>query len=89
MCKQAKACWTSQDLNHIQVRAYFDEPEIGELQSGQAVKIVWDAKPNRVWHGHIDRAPTTVTQYGNRNVGECVITVDDARGICCQIQMWD
>ncbi len=68
------------DLNHIQVRAYFDEPEIGELQSGQAVKIVWDAKPNRMWHGHIDRAPTTVTQYGNRNVGECVITVDDARG---------
>ncbi len=68
------------DLNHIQVRAYFDEPEIGKLQSGQAVKIVWDAKPNQVWHGHIDRAPTTVTQYGNRNVGECVITVDDARG---------
>lgn len=68
------------DLNHIQVRAYFDEPEIGKLQSGQAVKIVWDAKPNQLWHGHIDRAPTTVTQYGNRNVGECVITVDDARG---------
>ena len=68
------------DLNQIQVRAYFDEPEIGQLASGQAVKIVWDAKPNQVWHGHIDRAPTTVTQYGNRNVGECVITVDDARG---------
>lgn len=68
------------DLNHIQVRAYFDEPEIGKLQSGQAVKIVWDARPNQVWHGHIDRAPTTVTQYGTRSVGECVITVDDARG---------
>ena len=68
------------DLNHIQVRAYFDEPEIGKLASGQAVKIVWDAKPSQTWHGHIDRAPTTVTQYGNRNVGECIITVDDARG---------
>lgn len=68
------------DLNHIQVRAYFDEPEIGRLQSGQAVKIVWDAKPNQVWHGHIDRAPTTITQYGTRNVGESVISVDDARG---------
>ena len=68
------------DLNHIQVRAYFDEPEIGKLSAGQAVKIVWDAKPNQTWHGHIDRAPTTVTTYGNRNVGECIITVDDARG---------
>ncbi len=68
------------DLDHIQVRAYFDEPDIGKLAAGQAVKIVWDAKPNQLWHGHIERAPTTVIQYGNRNVGECIITVDDAHG---------
>jgi HlyD family secretion protein len=68
------------DLNRIQVRAYFDEPEIGKLAPGQAVKIVWDAKPNQIWHGHIERAPTTVITYGTRNVGECLITVDDARG---------
>jgi HlyD family secretion protein len=69
------------DLNHLQVRAYFDEPEIGNLAVGQAVKIVWEAKPNSVWHGHIVQAPTTIIQYGStRNVGECVITVDDAHG---------
>jgi HlyD family secretion protein len=68
------------DLNRIQVRAYFDEPEIGKLSPGQAVKIVWDAKPNQTWHGHIERAPTTVITYGTRNVGECIITVDDAHG---------
>jgi len=68
------------DLNRIQVRAYFDEPEIGKLAVGQAVKIVWDAKANQAWHGHISRAPTTVITYGTRNVGECIITVDDARG---------
>jgi HlyD family secretion protein len=68
------------DLNLIQVRAYFDEPEIGQLAVGQAVKIVWDAKPNQAWHGHISRAPSTVITYGTRNVGECIITVDDARG---------
>jgi HlyD family secretion protein len=67
------------DLNHIQVRAYFDEPEIGKLAVGQAVKIVWDAKPNQAWHGHISQAPSTVITYGTRNVGECIITVDDAR----------
>lgn len=68
------------DLNRIQVRAYFDEPEIGKLAAGQAVKIVWDAKATQAWHGHISRAPTTVITYGTRNVGECLITVDDARG---------
>jgi len=68
------------DLNKIQVRAYFDEPEIGKLAAGQAVKITWDAKPAQTWHGHISRAPTTVITYGTRNVGECIITVDDARG---------
>jgi HlyD family secretion protein len=67
------------DLNRILVRAYFDEPEIGKLAVGQAVKIVWDAKPNQIWHGHISRAPSTVITYGTRNVGECIITVDDAR----------
>jgi HlyD family secretion protein len=68
------------DLNKMQVHAYFDEPEIGKLAVGQPVKITWDAKPTQSWHGHISIAPTTVITYGTRNVGECIITVDDARG---------
>ncbi|WP_260705827.1 efflux RND transporter periplasmic adaptor subunit [Edaphobacter flagellatus] len=68
------------DLTRLRVRAYFDEPEIGKLAIGQAVKIVWDAKPNQAWHGHISQAPSTVITYGTRNVGECLITVDDAQG---------
>jgi HlyD family secretion protein len=68
------------DLNRIQIRAYFDEPEIGKLAAGQPVKIVWDAKPYSTWHGHIALAPTTVSSYGTRSVGECLITVDDAKG---------
>ena len=68
------------DLNHLQVRAYFDEPEIGKLAVGQAVKIVWDAKPSLTWHGHISQVPSTIITYGTRNVGECIITVDDAHG---------
>jgi HlyD family secretion protein len=68
------------DLNKVQIRAYFDEPEIGKLAVGQGVKIVWDAKPDRVWHGHVSRVPTTVISYGTRSVGECLIAVDDADG---------
>lgn len=68
------------DLNHIQIRAYFDEPEIGKLAVGQSVKIIWDAKPGIAWHGHIIRSPSTVISSGTRNVGECIISVDDAQG---------
>lgn len=67
------------DLSRIQVLAYFDEPEIGKLAEGQSVKIVWNAKPLQTWHGHISQAPTTVISYNTRNVGECYITVDDAK----------
>ncbi len=65
------------DLNHIQVRAYFDEPEIGKLAIGQPVKIVWDAKRDEAWHGHVALVPTTIFTYGTRNVGVCIITIDD------------
>ncbi len=68
------------DLSRMQVHAYFDEPEIGRLHVGDAVKITWDAKPGRTWHGRILRVPTTVITYGTRNVGECLIGVDDATG---------
>jgi HlyD family secretion protein len=69
------------DLTKLQVKAYFDEPEIGRLQAGQPVKIVWAAKPLQAWQGHVLQAPTTIIAYGGtRNVGECIIAVDDAKG---------
>ncbi len=69
------------DLNRLQVRAYFDEPEIGRLVAGQPVEVRWDAKPNRIWHGTVTQAPTTVITYnGTRNVGVCLISIDDAHG---------
>jgi HlyD family secretion protein len=69
------------DLHKLQVRAYFDEPEIGKLAAGEAVTINWDAKPNQTWHGHVTQAPTTIITYnGTRNVGVCLISIDDANG---------
>ena len=41
---------------------------------------MWDAKPDLTWHGHVTQAPTTVANVGSRNVGECLISVDDAHG---------
>lgn len=66
------------DLNKLQVRAYFDEPSIGELQVGQPVTIVWDARPNQVWHGSIARVPSTIIAYETRNVGEVMVRINGA-----------
>ena len=66
------------NLKQIQIRAYFDEPEIGSLVVGQPVKIVWAALPLRIWHGKVVRTPTTIIGFGTRNVGEALISVDDA-----------
>jgi HlyD family secretion protein len=68
------------DLHKMHVVAYFDEPDIGQLAVGEAATIKWNAKPDRVWHGHVTRVPTTVLEYKSRTVGETIIDVDDGDG---------
>ena len=68
------------DLHHERVRAFFDEPEIGRLAVGQKIQIKWDAKPGRIWNGHIERTPVTVINLGTRSVGEVLVKIDDADG---------
>jgi HlyD family secretion protein len=70
------------DLHNLRVRAYFDEPEIGQLAVGQSVQIRWDGdpKPGHTWKGHIVGVPTTVVQYTTRTVGETLIEIDDGDG---------
>jgi HlyD family secretion protein len=68
------------DLHRERIRAYFDEPEIGRLAVGQKIQIKWDARPGRVWNGHIERTPVTVINLGTRSVGEVIVKIDDADG---------
>src|ERR1700728_4801193 len=69
------------DLSKLQVRAYFDEPEIGDLKLNNPVSIVWDAKPDLKFHGHIIRLPSNIITYTTRNVGEVLVSIEDANGI--------
>ncbi len=64
------------DLSRLQVRAYFDEPEIGLLAVDQAATIKWTAKPTITWTGKVMRMPSTIINYGTRNVGETLISID-------------
>jgi len=66
------------NLSKMQVRAYFDEPEIGKLSVDQPVTIQWDAQPGKTWHGQIARVPSTIIQYTTRNIGEVLVAIDDA-----------
>jgi HlyD family secretion protein len=69
------------DLSKLQVHAYFDEPEIGDLQLHNPVTIVWDAKPDLTFHGHIIRLPSSVDEFGTRRVGEVLVSIDDSNGM--------
>jgi HlyD family secretion protein len=69
------------DLSKLQVRAYFDEPEIGDLRVDNPVSIVWDARPDLKFQGRIIRLPSTVIDYGTRHVGEVLVSVDDSNGV--------
>jgi HlyD family secretion protein len=76
--EQGKLLLEMADLRHLRVRPYFDEPEIGRLEVGQPVLIKWDAKQGVVWHGHIERTPSTIEQYETRRVGEVLVHIDDS-----------
>ena len=65
------------DLRREQVHAYFDEPDIGRLAVGQPIQVKWDAKPGKVWNGHIVRTPATVIEFHTtRVVGEVLVSID-------------
>jgi HlyD family secretion protein len=68
------------NLRKERVRAYFDEPEIGRLAVDQPIDVKWDARPGRIWKGHIERIPITVTAYDTRRVGEALVKIDDVDG---------
>jgi HlyD family secretion protein len=69
------------DLTKLQIRAYFDEPEIGDLKMNDPASIVWDARPDLRFHGRITRLPSTIIDYGTRHVGEVLVSVDDSDGV--------
>ena len=67
------------DLGKLEVHANFEEAEMGKLHEGAAVQIRWDGRPDRLWHGVIKHAPFAAVISGVRSVGECIITITDAR----------
>lgn len=65
------------DLTRVLVRAFVDEDDMGRLQIGQKVEIVWDAVRGRTWSGTVNTIPSTVKPHGSRNVGESTCLIDN------------
>lgn len=63
------------DLHELRVRAYIDEPELGQLRPGEMVIVTWDALPGRTWTGKTEILPRQVVALGTRNVGELLCTI--------------
>jgi HlyD family secretion protein len=67
------------DLHDVQVRAFVDEPDLGQLHVDDPVEIAWDALPNRVWTGRTLSIPKQVVALGTRSIGEVLCSVNNSQ----------
>ncbi len=67
------------DLRKLRIRAFIDEPELGQIDVNQSVEILWDAHPERVWNGRTEVLPKQVVTRGTRSVGELICSVTNDR----------
>jgi HlyD family secretion protein len=67
------------DLRQVRIRAFIDEPELGQIEVNQSVEILWDAHPDRVWEGRTEVLPKQVVTRGTRSVGELLCSVTNDR----------
>jgi len=65
------------DLHHVRIRAFIDEPELGQIDVNQPVEISWDAHPDRTWTGRTEVVPKQVVTHGTRSVGELLCSVSN------------
>lgn len=64
-------------LERVRVVLYVDEPELGNVQVGQAVTVTWDALTGRKWGGTVEKLPTQITTLGSRQVGEVLSVIEN------------
>lgn len=64
------------DLTQFEVRADFYEADIGKLEVGQPVTLLWDGAPGRSWTGKVVVRPMAVNRNGPVNVGQCIIALN-------------
>jgi len=65
------------DLSQLRVRAFIDEPELGQIRPNQTIEVTWEALPGRTWTGRTETVPRQVVARGSRNVGEVLCSISN------------
>ena len=67
------AIFSLDDLDHVWLRAYVNEPDLGKVRLGQAVNVTTDTYPGHIYHGRIsfispqaEFTPKTVQTFAER-----------------------
>jgi HlyD family secretion protein len=67
------AIFTLDDLDHVWLRAYVNEPDLGKVRLGEAVDVTTDTYPGHIYHGRIgfispeaEFTPKTVETHAER-----------------------
>jgi len=67
------AIFTLDDLDHVWLRAYVNEPDIGKVRLNEHVDVMTDTYPNKIYHGQIsfisseaEFTPKTVETHAER-----------------------
>jgi HlyD family secretion protein len=64
-------------LDHVHVKVYVDEPDLGRVMKGMPVTITWDALPGRQWKGTVDHRANEIVTMGARQVGEVTFNIEN------------
>lgn len=67
------------DFSHLRVRAYVDEPDLGQISRGAEVLIRWNAHPESTWKGTVQEIPPEVVRLETRSVAEVLCSIDSPR----------
>lgn len=67
------------DLARLRVRAYVDEPDLGQVLKGSEVLVRWSAYPALSWKGTVQEIPPEVTRLETRSVAEVLCSIDSPR----------
>ncbi len=64
------------NLKHLRVRAFVDEPDLGQVSEGADAVVHWDARPQESWKGKVRFIPSEVVTRGTRSVAEVLCSID-------------
>jgi len=67
------------DLTKLRLRAFVDEPDVGNLEVGREIEIRWDAYPGESWTGKVHHIPPQVVSRGTRSVAEVLCSIDPTK----------